>query len=271
MADITTLGSHRRDPRHRFAVVAVLVVAFMAAMAAEASATVRFEHHTDPAGDPAVFTYNLLRDTEQVKSTAQLSGSGAYASFGPGPGTWIMQAVPPAGWRVAAIRCVEGAVENGPKFQIDVARGRVTVQHVGTEHQVCAFTSTRITASGGGSGSGATTGVAPTPVFIGTNPTLPARSAVSRVTPGRRSATATVRLARRAVIRATLLNGRRVLATRRIQRAAGVHRLQVTVPRAVARRLRAQGKTRATLRLRVVIVERGGTTRVFNTRVRVRL
>jgi hypothetical protein len=271
MAKITTLPGPGYRPRARIALLAALVVTSLAAWAPEAGATIRFEHHTDPAGDPTVFTYQLLFADGRVSDTTQLSGDGDYTSFGGQPGTYIMQASPPAGWRVADIQCVDD--QNTPNvFQIDVPNGRVILDHSrGEAHQVCAFTNARVTPGGGGN-PGSTTGVAPTPVAVGrARNQRPRRTAVSRVVGGRRKATATVRLARRSVVRATLFNGRRKLVTRRIVRSAGEHALVMNVPRREVRRLRARGRTRATLRLRVVLAERGGATRVFSIRVRVRL
>lgn len=275
MADITALPDQRRDPRLRIALVAVLIITFMAAMAAEAGATIRFEHHTDPAGEMTPFTYNLLRPDGSVKSTTQLDSRAWNASFGPGPGTWVMQAVPPAGWRVVAIKCTDQLGGTAGVEAIDVANGRATINHTvpdpnpANNHHVCAFTNARV----GAVTSAAASGVAPTPVVAGglSSTLVPTRTAVSRVVGGRRSATATVRLARRAVIRATLLNGRRVVGTRRAVRAAGEHQVKVNIARKELRRLRARGRKRATLRLRVVLAEQGGATRVFNIRVLVRL
>jgi hypothetical protein len=275
MADITTLPDRRRDPRLRIALVAVLVVTFIAAMAAEAGATVRVEHHTDPAGDMTLFTYNLLRADGSVKNTTQLDSRDWNTSFGPGPGTYVMQAVPPAGWRVVAIQCTDQHGGTAGIEAIDLANARVTINHTvpdpnpANNHHVCAFTNARL---GAGAAAAGTSGVAPTPVITGgVASTRPTRTAVSRVVGGRRSASVTVRLARSAVIRANLLSGRRVVGTRRLVRAAGEHQLKVNIPRKEVRRLRAGGRTRATLRLRVVLAEQGGTTRVFNIRVRVRL
>jgi hypothetical protein len=276
MADITTLPDHRRDTRLRLALVAVLVVAFIAAMAAEAGATVRFEHHTNPAGEPTLFTYNLLRADESVKNTTQLDARDWNTSFGPVPGRYILQAAPPAGWRVVAIRCTTTTDADPTETQagivgVDVTNARVTIDHVAGLHQVCAFTNARVGASGTASAGGS--GVAPTPVtgVAGANAASPGRTVVSRVIGGRRSATAVVRLARSAVMRATLLNGRRVVGTRRLVRPAGEHQLKVNIPRKELRRLRAGGRTRATLRMRVVLAEQGGATRVFTIGVRVRL
>ena len=281
MAEITTLPVRRRDPGHRIALVAVLVVAFVATLAAEASATVRFEHHTDPAGDRTPFTYQLARPDGTVTDTTQLTDPG-FSSYGPGPGTWVMQAQSAPGWRVAAINCVASNEANpGVESQqgilnVDVANGRVTINHAlpgpdpTKNHHVCAFTHARIGASPSGS-SGGTRGVAPTPIFGAGSAVRPATSAVSRVVGGTRSATATVRLAKRSIVKATLLNGRRTVGASRVVQNAGVYRVKVNVPRKEMRRLRAGGRTSRTLRMRVVIAEQGGATKVFNLGVRVRL
>lgn len=278
MADITTLPDQRRDPRLRLALIAVLVVTFIAAMAAEAGATVRFEHHTNPAGEPTLFTYNLLRADGSVKNTFQLDARDWNQSFGPpAPATYVMQAAPPAGWRVVAIRCTTTS-DTDPNTEtqtgiigVDVANARVTIEHVAGLHQVCAFTNARIGAGGTASAGGG--GVAPTPVtgVAGASASNPARTVLSRVIGGRRSATAVVRLARSAVMRATLLDGRRVVGTRRLVRPAGQYQLKVNIPRKELRRLRARGLKRATLRMRIVLAEQGGATRVYTVGVRVRV
>ena len=279
MADISTLPDQRRDPRLRLALVAVLVVTFIAAMAAEAGATVRFEHHTDPAGEPTLFTYSLLRADGSVKNTTQLDARDWNTSFGPpAPATYVMQASPPAGWRVSAIRCTTTS-DTDPNTEtqtgilgVDVANARVTIEHVAGLHQVCAFTNTRI---GAATGAAAGSGVAPTPVkgkgVAGASASNPTRTVLSRVIGGRRSATAVVRLARSAVMRATLLDGRRVVGSRRLVRPAGEYQLKVNIKRKELRRLRARGLSRATLRMKVVLAEQGGATRVFTIGVRVRV
>jgi hypothetical protein len=263
-----------RVPRSRIALLAVLIVTLFAAVAAEAGATVRVETHTDPAGDPTLFSYSLSGPTISEPRTAQIA-DGDYRGWGVPPGIYTMQASPPAGWRVAAIQCTDQA-QSTAAFAIDVANARVTVDHrsaaadPANTHHVCAFTLQRA----GGSGVAGTrqTGIAPTPLITGqTNTQRPARSALARVRSGRRSALGTVRLARRAVVRATLLNGNRVVGSKRVVRNAGEHRVRVNIKRSELRRLRAGGKKRATLRLRVVIAERSGSTRVFSLRVRVRL
>jgi hypothetical protein len=261
-------------PRSRIALLAVLVVTLLATMAAEAGATVRVETHTDPAGDPTLFSYSLTGPTISEPRTAQV-GDGDYRGWGVPPGVYTMQASPPAGWRVAAILCTDQA-QNTAAFQIDVANARVIVDHTSAAndpentHHVCAFTFQRL--AGSAVAGTRTTGIAPTPLITGGSQSArPTRASLTRVTGGRRSALGTVRLARRSVVRATLLSGKRVVGSTRVVRNAGEHRVRVNIKRSELRRLRAGGRKRATLRLRVVIAERPGSTRVFSLRVRVRL
>ena len=255
----------------RRALLAVLVVALTGAMAAEAGATVRVENHTDPAGDRTPFGYTL---TGTVNGGAQIAPRTVslvdddYQGFGVSQGVYTIQANPPAGWRVVSIQCTDQAGSTAG-FQIDLANARVTVDHstAGADtHHVCAFTNRRIGAAGSAAGGGAS-GIAPTPLVTGSAPRArPTRAALVGVRGRLGHAIANLRLARRSVVRASLLKGSRVLATRRVVLAAGQHRVQVTLPRAERRRLKASGATRSTLRLRVVVAERNGKTKVFTPR-----
>jgi hypothetical protein len=227
----------------RRALVAVLAVALTGAMAAEAGATVRVENHTDPAGDRTPFSYTLSGSPNTGGQIAPRTVSlvdDDYQGFGVTPGVYTIQANPPAGWRVAAIQCTD-QVLGAADFQIDLANARVQVDHsraTADTHHVCAFTNRRIGAAGSAAGSGS--GIAPTPLVTGNTPRrLPTRAALVGVRGRRGHAIATLRLARRSVVRASLLKGSRVVATRRVVRAAGQHRVQVTLPSAERRRLRA--------------------------------
>jgi hypothetical protein len=268
--DATKVG--RSGGGRRRTLLAVLVVALTGAMAAEAGATVRVENHTDPAGDRTPFTYTLSGTAISAPRTASLVDDD-YRGFGVPQGVYTMQASPPAGWRVVSIQCTDQA-GSAADFQIDLANARVTVDHstAGPDtHHVCAFTNRRIGAAGSAAGGGST-GIAPTPLITGSTPRArPTKAALVGVKGRLGHALATVRLARRSVVRASLLKSRRVLATRRVVLAAGQHRVQVTLPRGERRRLRAGGKTRSTLRLRVVVAERKGKAKVFTLGVIVRL
>ncbi len=272
--DATKVG--RSSGARRRVLLAVLVVALTGAMAAEAGATVRVENHTDPAGDRTPFSYTLTGSPNTGGQIAPRTVSlvdDDYRGFGVTPGVYTIQASPPAGWRVASIQCTD-QVQGAADFQIDVANARVTVDHsraTADTHHVCAFTNRRIGAAGSAAG-GAASGIAPTPLVTGSSPRArPTRAALVGVKGRLGHAIATLRLARRSVVRASLLKGKRVLATRRVALAAGQHRVQVTLRGAERRRLRAGGKTRATLRLRVVVAERKGKTKVFTLGVIVRL
>jgi hypothetical protein len=155
-----------------------------------------------------------------------------------------------------------------------VAKARVTVDHSTATletHHVCAFTNRRIGAAGSAAGGGSD-GIAPTPLVTGSTPRARPTAAALVGVKGRLGyVTATVRLARQSVVKATLLKGSRALATRRVVKGVGQHRVQVTLPRAELRKLRAGGKKKSTLRLRVVVAERNGKTKVFSLGVIVRL
>ena len=53
----TFLADAEHERRPRLFLLAGLVVVFMAAMAAKASATIEVQNYLDPAGDPTTFTY----------------------------------------------------------------------------------------------------------------------------------------------------------------------------------------------------------------------
>src|SRR3954469_10467347 len=60
MSHPTVVADARYDRRPRVFMLATLVVLFMAAMAAKASATVEVQNYNDPAGDPTTFVYQLF-------------------------------------------------------------------------------------------------------------------------------------------------------------------------------------------------------------------
>jgi hypothetical protein len=238
-----------------------LLVAF-AATPSVASATLRVANHNDPAGDPAVSTYTINGGT--FSETFQL-GDGADTSFGPAAASYVIQAAPPAGWRVADIQCV-GA--SPAVFQIDIPNGRVTVNHTSTAEDTCSFTNRRGSVVAPGSG------VAPQPLPSELKKvTLPKRAALLRVTSGRRFATASVRVTRNSVIRAQLLwRKTKVVGSTRVTKGAGTHAVRINITPAMRRLMQRQGIKRAPLTLKVVVVPRsGGAAQVFRFGVRVLL
>jgi hypothetical protein len=80
-----------------------------------------------------------------------------------------------------------------------------------------------------------------------------------------------VRITRRSVIKAQLLSGKRVVGSARVTHQAGTYVVRVNVARRQLARLRAGGHTRATLTLKVVVVEANKATSVFRYRAIVRL
>jgi hypothetical protein len=157
-------------------------------------------------------------------------------------------------------------------FQIDVPNGRVIINHAQDGEDTCTFTNRRVTASGGGTSTPATSGVAPTPAPSELpKVSIPKKIALLKVNVGRRFASATVRLPQRSVIRAQLLRGSRVVGTSRVVRAAGTRTVRVNLTPATVRLLRRQGST-ARLTLRVVVVPVGKKTgQVFRFGVRIKL
>jgi hypothetical protein len=241
-----------------------LLVAF-AVTPSLASATLRVANHNDPAGDPAVSTYQITGGSAPV--TFQL-GDASDRSFGPGPGVYVVQGRPPAGWAVADIQCVGASQAN---FQVDVPNGRVTVNHLQDAEDTCAFTNRRVT---GGSVVAPGTGVAPQPLPSELpKVNLPKRAALLRVKSGRRFATASVRVTRNSVIRAQLLwRKTKVVGSTRVTKGAGTHDVRINVTPAMRRLMQRQGIKRAPLTLKVVVVPRsGGAAQVFRFGVRVLL
>ena len=238
----------------------------LGAAATDARATLRIENHLDPAGDPTIVSYRV--DGPTWSSGAFPLVDGDYKSFGPDdPGTYVLQALLPAGWGAGDIKCFGPSPSN---FAIDVPNARVTVTHGPHDDQACAFTHRRMGASGSVPPQ---PGVAPTP-----RPEelpkvdIPDRPVVLMVVPGRRSAAATVRLMRRTLVKARLQTKRgKVLRAMRIERNAGTYTLRLRLTRKDARRLARRDRRDVTLTVRIVMIERDGVTRVFRHGVVVRL
>lgn len=263
-----------RLPRRpgRIGALAVSILLLMAVAAPAANATLRIENHTDPAGDPTVMTYNVTRaDQTWTSGDFNLDAIAWYRSFGQPGGTvaapvpYVVQAKLPSGWQVADIECL-GAGRPG-EFNVDVANGRVTMNHVDGDEQTCAFTNRRISASGSGSGGGITPSLPPAQLA---KVALPNRPALLRVTTARRSATATVRVVRRSTIKGQLLWKGHVVGTARVVHKAGTYPFKVTLSKSGLRLLQRHHVKKATLTLRVVVVA-GKTTKVFKIGALVRL
>ncbi len=267
MTDGAMDGRQRRRSAARGA-LAVCVLAIMGAAAPSAQATLRVINHNEPAGDPTTITYRLSSTTESPLVPDFALVDGEYKSFGPGPGTYTVQALVPAGWQVGDIQCV------GPRpgdFALDIPNGRVTMIHGIDVEQTCAFTNRRASASGGGQTT-PSPGVAPSiPASEASKVAVPKKPALLRVRSGRRYASATVRISRRSVIKAQLLSGKRVVGSKRVKHRAGTYVVRVNVARRQLARLRAGGRRRATLTLRVVVVAANRATSVFRYRAIVRL
>ncbi|MDP9294943.1 MAG: hypothetical protein M3O90_11070 [Actinomycetota bacterium] len=265
MQMLETTSFKDRPPGHRHMVVllAFLVLTFLAAMAAEAGATLRIANHNDPAGDPTVITYRMESPTWALSPYDFKLPDADYLSFMLPTGTYTASALLPPGWQVGDIQCV------GPRpqdFHIDVANGRVTVTHGANEEHICAFTNRKVSASGGpGAGRAPAPGVAPSPAANEIpKVVLPRKPALLGVTPGRGFVNATIRITRRSVIKARLLwRGARVVGITRVVRKAGTHVVKVSLYRKTRRQLRRRGLKRVTLTLRIVVVERNGATLVF--------
>jgi hypothetical protein len=253
----------------RIALLAVVSVVFFATVPAAAHATLRVANHNDPAGDPTPITYRLLRSGEPLASVPDFPlGDGKSRSFGVSPGTWTFQALPPAGWQVAAIECVGRGFDG--EFAIDVANGRVTALHQDRTHeQTCTFTNRRVSA---GEQTPPSSGVSPSvPASELPKVKLPREPALLSVIPGRGFVSATVRITRRSKIKCQLLRrGTRVVGATRVRRRAGTHVVRVAVKPRKQRRMRVRGLERVMLTLRVVVTDKKAK-KVFRFRAWVRL
>jgi hypothetical protein len=261
----TFSGRLHRSPA-RIALLAVLGLTFIAATAPSARATVRVVNHDDPAGDPTAITYRLSSTLQPLVVPDFALVDGEYRSFGLNPGTYTVQALVPAGWQVGDIQCVG---PNPSEFTIDVANGRVTMVHNQGAEQTCSFTTRRVPASGGQAPP--SSGVSPSvPTSEQSKVALPKGPALLRVRTGRGFASATVRIARRSVIRCSLVSGTRVVGTKRVVHKAGTYVVRVALNPRSRRQLRARGLKQTTLTLRVAVVA-GKATHVFRFRALVRL
>ncbi|MEN3280027.1 MAG: hypothetical protein V7607_1167 [Solirubrobacteraceae bacterium] len=255
--------------------LATLVVMFMAAMAAKASATVEVQNYTDPAGDPTTFTYQLFGADPTTALASDVLGDGAKVSFGPDPAaygpTYTLHAVLPAGWQTVSIIC-----ENKPgtaTFTPDLAHSSVTLtpHKVGDDHY-CAFTNRKVSGPGavtGGGGAG--TGVSPTTPGGGSSTSPSSAPALLRVRGGTHAASATIRIARTSTIKGTLIWKGKTVGTARATHKAGTYVVKVNLSRKWARTFKRQGRKKVTLSLRVVVVGSNKATKVFSSGVIVRL
>lgn len=264
-----TFGGGGPRPPARIARLAVLSLTFFALAAPGAQATLRVVNHNDPAGDPTLMTYRLLKAPGTTPYVPDFTlADGADRSFGVIAGTYTFQALLPSGWQVAAITCVGRGFAG--EFTIDVANGRVTAIHQDKTHeQTCAFTNRRVPASGGQTppSSAVSPSVPPSEV---SKVTLPKGPALLRVRAGRAFVSATIRISRRSVIRCQLLRGTRVVGTARVVHKPGTYAVPVRLNPRSRRELRARGLKQTILTLKVVVVA-GKATHVFRYRALVRL
>ena len=268
MRDRTSFSQGYRVRRKRIAVPALVAAIVVGVVAPAAHATLGISNVNDPAGDPTAIPFRFEGTTASGGAVGPFQFQlfdNDYKSFGQPPGTYVAQALPPAGWKVGDIQCVDKDATPGA-FAIDVPNGRVTMTHAtATDEQWCTFTNRRASAP-------ASPGVSPSPPpSLIPAASLPPTNALTRVTSGRRFATATVRIPQHSVIRADLLRRTRVVGSKRVVHRAGTWTIKVPLRARSAAQFRRQGRTRVTLTLRVVIVPDQGAKQTFRHGVIVRL
>jgi hypothetical protein len=239
-------------PAMSLARVSLLVALVLTVTAPSAGATIRVQSHNDPAGDATAIAYRLSSPswTQPISFTLH---DGADRSFGPKPGTYTVQALPPAGWRVSDIQC--SSLLNPGSFTIDVAHGIVTMAHITGDEQTCSFTNSNV---GAGPPS---SGVAPSPPAE----ELPKKKKIGLlgVRVGKGFVKVRVRIIHRSTIRLHLRRGTRVLARKRVVRPAGVRVVKVRLRDATRRWFRDHGRKRALFTLKTHIADRRGGRKVF--------
>jgi hypothetical protein len=244
--------------------VGLIIVAVLTVTAADAGATVRVESHNDPAGNPTGITYRLDSPQWTREPIDFVLHDGGTTSYGPKPGTYTVQALPPPGWKVNDIQCI------GPDpadFTIDVAHGVVTMTHRAGSEQTCSFTNGRVGASGPPSA-----GVAPSPPPDELPKVeVPRKVALLGVFPGRGFVDVRLRVIRRSTIKLHLRRGTRILAHKRVVRRAGVRRVRIRLRTDTRQWFRDRGHKRALFMLKIRVADRRGNKKVFWYRVIVRL
>ena len=280
MSHPTALADPTSDRRPRLLAVAVLVVVFMAAIAAKANATIEVQNYTDPAGDPTTFTYQLIAnqipgafEPSAVIATDMLSG-GQKRSFGPDPAkygpSYTLHAVLPAGWQTVAIVC-----ENKPgsaTFTNDLANSSVTIApHAAGADHYCAFTNRKVSGPGAVGGSGTTPGVSPTTPGGGSSSSS-ASPALLRVKAGTHFASATIRISRASTLKGTLVWKGKTVGTVRLKKTkAGTYTVKVKLSNKWAKTFKRQGRKKVTLSLRVTVVGSNKATKTFRSGVIVKI
>jgi hypothetical protein len=274
MSHPTLLADSRHDRRPRVFLLATLVVVFMAAMAAKASATIEVQNYNDPAGDPTTFTYQLFGADPTTALASDVLGDGGKRSFGPDPAkygpTYTLHAVLPAGWQTVAIKC-----ENKPgnaAFTYDLANSSVTLApHQAGEDHYCAFTNRKVSGPGAVTGGGAGSGVAPTTPGGSASSTSKA-PLLLRVRAGTHYASATVRLGRPSTIKGTLVWKGNVVGSARVKKTkAGTYVVKVNLSKKWTKTFKREGRKKVTLRLKLTVVGNNKATKSFSSGVIVRI
>lgn len=261
--------------------VAVLVVVFMATIAAKASATIEVQNYTDPAGDATTFQYQLTAASDPTRVLASdVLGDGAKVSFGPDPAiygpTYTLHAVLPPGWQTVSIICENKLGATPATFTPDFANSSVTLSpHTSGADHYCAFTNRKVSGpgavGGGAPGSGTSSGIAPT-TPSGSSSSRSTAPALLRVKGGTHSASATIRISRASTLKGTLLWKGKTVGTARLKKTkAGTYVLKVKLTKKWAKTFKRQGRKKVTLSMRVTVVGSNKAKKTFSSGVIVKI
>lgn len=254
-----------RRCRARTVPLALLIIAFVGATAANASATLRIASHNYPAGDPTPINYRLENPSWSASPFDFVLRDGEDRAFGQPAGAYTARALLPPGWKVISIDCI--GPDRPGSFVIDVPNAQVTMNHQDGDEQTCSFTNGKASASGAPSGSGVS-GISPSPPAQElAKVKVPKRVALLGVRGRRGYAEVSLRLIRRSVIKLQLLRGTRVIARRQVRRRAGRRVVRIWVPASMRQRLRSQGRERVLLTLKLRVIDRSGRAKRFRYKV----
>jgi hypothetical protein len=148
---IATSSVARRAVRTALAAVAACLALGVAAQAAQAAATITITQRTQPAGDPAAFSFHLTGPAcpgTETDVTFQLrDGQSQAIPLCRGQAFKVTQAAK-AGWRLVDIQCVATPPDPDPEdaFIIDIPSATATIELSPDEQKACTFVNEKVPA-----------------------------------------------------------------------------------------------------------------------------